>query len=178
MSTIYFDNAATTPLDEEVLSEMLPLFSLNYGNPSSFHSKGLESKDALDDARRRVAAILNCNDNEIIFTSGGTESINLALKGIAFSSRQKGNHIITSSIEHPAVLNTCRYLEKNGFEVTYLKVDKYGMVNPKDIENAITDKTILITIMYANNEIGTIQSIQKRFFTQAKAMAILLCRTL
>jgi|SRR3989339_109102 len=161
MSTIYFDNAATTPLDEEVLSEMLPLFSLNYGNPSSFHSKGLESKDALDDARRRVAAILNCNDNEIIFTSGGTESINLALKGIAFSSRQKGNHIITSSIEHPAVLNTCRYLEKNGFEVTYLKVDKYGMVNPKDIENAITDKTILITIMYANNEIGTIQSIQK-----------------
>ncbi len=158
---IYFDNAATTPVDKKVLNEMLPYFSSKYGNPASFHNKGKEARDAVENARTRVAKILNCKPKEIIFTGSGTESINFALKGIAFANRSKGNHIITSEIEHHAVLHTCEFLEKNGFEITYLKVDKFGLVNPKDVEAAITDKTILVSIIYANNEIGTIEPIAK-----------------
>ncbi|MEK6893607.1 MAG: cysteine desulfurase NifS [Nanoarchaeota archaeon] len=156
---IYFDNAATTPVDKRVLNEMLPYFSDIYGNPGSFHNKGKKAKEAVEDARSRIAKILNCKSKEIIFTSGGTESINFALKGIAFTNKSRGNHIITSEIEHHAVLHTCDFLEKNGFQLTYLKVDKFGLVNPKDVESAITDKTILVSIMYANNEIGTIEPI-------------------
>jgi cysteine desulfurase len=161
MKEIYLDNAATTPYDSKVIEEMLPYFSDFYGNPSSFHSKGKEAKDALENAREKVASILNCNSKEIVFTSGGTESINFAIKGIAFANKSKGNHIITSKIEHHAVLETCRYLEKQGFDVTYLDVNKFGIVDPKEVENAINEKTILISIMYANNEIGTIQPIQE-----------------
>jgi len=157
--TIYLDYSATTPMEKEVVNSMMPYFSEKFGNPGSFHSKGLEAKNSLDSARETVAKILNCTPSEIIFTSGGTESINFALKGIAFQHKLKGNHIITSKIEHHAVMSTCEFLEKNGFKVTYLNVDKYGLVNPKDVEKAITDKTILISIMYANNEIGTIEPI-------------------
>lgn len=161
MKQIYLDNAATTHVDKEVLKEMTKYFSVKYGNPGSFHSKGLEAKEAVDDSRKKIADILNCQTEEIIFTSGGTESVNLAIKGIAFANKSKGNHIITSKIEHHAVLYSCEYLEKNGFDVTYIDVDKYGLVNPEDVKKAITDKTILISIMYANNEIGTIEPIKK-----------------
>ena len=158
----YLDNAATTKVRPEVKEEMLKYFDVVYGNPGSFHGKGLEAKDALEDARERVSKILNCKSKEIIFTAGGTESINLALKGLAKSMKDKGNHIITSNIEHHAVLNTCEYLEKyEGCEVTYLEVDQYGMINPNDVEKAIKENTILITIMYANNEIGTINPIKE-----------------
>jgi cysteine desulfurase len=156
---IYFDNAATTAVDPAVLNAMLPYFSRKYGNPGSFHNKGKEAKDAVENARSHVARILNCKLKEVVFTGSGTESINLAIKGVAFANKSKGNHIITSQIEHHAVLHTCEFLEKNGFEVTYLKVDKFGLVNPKELEAAITDKTILVSIMYANNEIGTIEPI-------------------
>ncbi len=155
----YLDYAALTPIDPEVEKEMKKYNSISYGNPGSMHDAGLAAKDALDSAREKIAKILNCSPNEIIFTSGGTESINLAIKGIAFAS--SGRHIITSKIEHHAVLHTCEYLEKNGFDVTYLNVDKYGLVNPKDVEKAIRDDTILITIMYANNEIGTIEPMEE-----------------
>ncbi|MBS3083565.1 IscS subfamily cysteine desulfurase [Candidatus Pacearchaeota archaeon] len=161
MKNIYLDNAAATPLNQMVIKEITECLTKIDGNPSSFHSKGLEAKEAIDDARKKVANTINCKPNEIIFTSGGTESINLALKGIAFANKSKGNHIITSKIEHHAVLNTCKFLEKNGFNVTYLDVDKYGQVNPQDIEKVITDKTIVISIMYANNEIGTIEPIER-----------------
>ncbi len=155
----YLDYAALTPIDPEVEKEMKKYNSISYGNPGSMHDAGLAAKDALDSAREKIAKILNCSPNEIIFSSGGTESINLAIKGIAFAS--SGRHIITSKIEHHAVLHTCEYLEKNGFDVTYLNVDKYGLVNPKDVEKAIRDDTILITIMYANNEIGTIEPMEE-----------------
>ena len=155
----YLDYAALTPIDPEVEKEMKKYNSISYGNPGSMHDAGLAAKDALDSAREKIAKILNCSPNEIIFASGGTESINLAIKGIAFAS--SGRHIITSKIEHHAVLHTCEYLEKNGFDVTYLNVDKYGLVNPKDVEKAIRDDTILITIMYANNEIGTIEPMEE-----------------
>src|SRR3989344_7177859 len=158
---IYLDYAATTPLDPQVLKEMLPYFSEKYGNPSSMHEKGLEAKQAIEDSRKTIAKILNCNPGEIIFTSSGTESINLALKGIAFANKDRGNHIITSKIEHHVVLDTCKYIESQGFRVTYLDVDKYGLVNPFDVANAITGRTILISIMYSNNEIGTIQQIEE-----------------
>jgi len=156
---IYLDNAATTCLDEKVLHETIPYLKTKYGNPSSFHSKGKEAREAVENARARTARVLNCKSKEIIFTSGGTESINFALKGVAFANKDKGNHIITSQIEHHAVFHTCEFLEKQGFKVTYLKVDKFGLVNLKDVEAAITDKTILVSIMYANNEIGTIEPI-------------------
>jgi cysteine desulfurase len=161
MKQIYLDNSATTPVRKEVLTEMLPYFSKKYGNPSSFHSKGLEARNAVEDARKRVALVLNCKPEEVIFTSGGTESINLALKGAAFANRSKGEHIITSKIEHHAVIEACKYLEKKGFKITYLDVDKNGLVNPADVEKAITDKTILVSIIYANNEIGTIEPIRE-----------------
>ena len=159
---IYLDNAAATSVHNEVKQEMLKYFDLNYGNPSSIHSKGLEAKNAIEKSRETIATIFNCKPEEIIFTSGGTESINLALKGIAKSMKNKGNHIITSKVEHQAVLKTCEYLEKyENCRITYLDVDKFGMVNPKDVESAICDNTILVSIMYANNEIGTINAIEE-----------------
>ena len=162
MKEIYLDNAATTKVREEVVQEMNRYFDVVYGNPGSFHGKGLEAKDSLDEARERVSKILNCLSKEIIFTAGGTESINLALKGLAKAMKGRKNHIITSQVEHHAVLHTCEYLEKyEDCEVTYLEVDKYGMVNPENVKNAIKENTFLITIMYANNEIGTINNISE-----------------
>ncbi|HZK58095.1 MAG TPA: cysteine desulfurase NifS [Clostridia bacterium] len=157
----YFDYAATTPVKKEVLEEMLPFFSINFGNPSSIYSIGRQSRDALDIARDRVARTLNSKSEEIFFTGGGSESDNWAIKGAAFANRDRGNHIITSKIEHHAVLNTCEYLKKRGFEITYLDVDKYGLVSTDDLKGAIRDDTILVSIMYANNEIGTIQPIKE-----------------
>ena len=152
----YFDHAATTAVKEEVLKEMLPYFSLNYGNASSIYSLGRSSKKAIDNARVQVAEALHCHPREVYFTSGGSESDNIALKGLAFANRNKGNHIITTKIEHPAIINTCKTLEKEGFVVTYLNVDENGFININELKNSITDKTILISVMFANNEIGTI----------------------
>lgn len=157
MKKIYLDYAATTPTDRAVVDEMLPYFSLVFGNPMSFHSYGQEAKKAVEVARREIALLIGAMPDEIIFTGGGTESNNFALKGIAYKNRKRGNHIITTSIEHHAVINTCRFLEKQGFHVTYLPVDGYGLINPDDVKRAITGQTILISIMHANNEIGTIE---------------------
>ena len=158
--TIYMDHAATTPVRREVLMTMFPYLSFKFGNASSLHKLGREARDALEESRKKIAKILNARPEEIYFTSGGTESNNFALKGIVAFNRDRGNHIITSKIEHPSVLNTLKIIEKlHGMQVTYLDVDDKGMVNPRDVENAITDKTILVTIMHANNEIGTIQQI-------------------
>ena len=156
---IYLDYAATTKVDERVEKEMLPYFSKIFANPAALHTPGLEAKKSIEDARERIAEVIKAEPNEIIFTSGGTESINLAIKGVAFA-RGKG-HIITCKIEHPAVLETCRFLEKNGFSVTYLDVDEDGLVDEEDVEKAIQEDTILVSIMYANNEIGTIQPVGK-----------------
>lgn len=156
---IYFDHAATTAVKPEVLEAMLPYFSSAYGNPSSIYTLGQQSRAAIDTARQQVATALGCTPREIYFTGCGSEADNWAIKGAAFANRKKGNHIITSAIEHHAVLHTCQYLEKQGFEVTYLPVNEYGEVSPSDVEAAIRDTTILITIMYANNEIGTLQPI-------------------
>lgn len=158
---IYMDNAATTRVKQEVIEEMLPFFTENYGNPSSIYALGGKSKSAVEKARGQVAEALNADKKEIYFTGGGSESDNWAIKGVALKNRDKGNHIITTKIEHHAVLHTCEYLEKNGFEVTYLDVDEYGLISLDELKNAITDKTILISIMYANNEIGTIQPIKE-----------------
>ena len=157
--SIYFDHAATTAVKKEVLQEMLPYFTEKYGNASTVYRIGQVSKAALDDARARVAKVFNCKPNEIFFTGCGSESDNWAIKGAARANKAKGNHIITSAIEHHAVLHTCKTLEKEGFEVTYLPVDEYGLVSTDDVKNAIKDNTILISIMYANNEIGTIEPI-------------------
>lgn len=158
--TVYMDHAATTPVDPRVVAAMLPYFTERYGNASSVYRLGQEARKAIDEARADVARILNCTPREIIFTSCGSESDNLAIRGVAFMNRDKGNHILTSSIEHHAVGHTCEHLEKHfGFQVTYLPVDRYGRVDPADVEKAITQKTILITIMYANNEVGTIEPI-------------------
>ncbi|KKG18171.1 cysteine desulfurase [Methanosarcina sp. 2.H.T.1A.6] len=159
--TIYMDNSATTPARKEVVEEMLPYLTENFGNPSSIYDPGKISKRATEKARQKVADAIGAEENEIYFTSGGTESDNWALKGIAFANRNKGNHIITSSIEHHAVLHTCIWLEGQGFEVTYLPVDKYGRVSPEELKNAIRADTILISIMLANNEIGTIQPVEE-----------------
>ena len=159
--TIYMDNSATTPARKEVVEEMIPYLTENFGNPSSIYEIGKISKHAIDKARKKVADALGAEENEIYFTSGGTESDNWAIKGIAFANRNKGKHIITSSIEHHAVLHTCLWLEGQGFEVTYLPVDKYGMVTLEELKNAIRDDTILISIMLANNEIGTIQPVEE-----------------
>lgn len=161
MNRIYMDNAATTAVSPAVLEKMLPYFTDFYGNASSIHSTGRDARRALEEARRKVAEVLNCKPNEVYFTSGGSESDNWAIKGTAFAQRKKGNHIITSSIEHHAVLHTCQWLEKQGFTVTYVPVDEFGQVNPADVEKAITDQTILISIMAANNEIGTLQPIKE-----------------
>lgn len=157
----YFDHAATTSVDEDVLKEMLPFFSIEYGNPSSIYSIGRHAKKAVEESRQKVARVINSIPKEIYFTSCGSESDNLAIKGIAKANRVKGNHIITSKIEHPAVINTCKSLEKEGFEVTYLDVDKNGFININELEKTIKNNTILISIMYANNEIGTVQDVDK-----------------
>lgn len=157
----YFDHAATTPVSEEVLREMLPYLKFQYGNASSMYGLGRQAKRAIEKARRSVANNIGAKQNEIYFTSCGSESDNLAIKGIAYANKNKGNHIITSRIEHPAVLNACKSLEKQGFEVTYLNVDKNGFVDLQQLLNSIKPTTILISIMFANNEIGTIQPIQK-----------------
>ena len=156
---IYMDHSATTYVRKEVLDAMVPYYSEHFGNPSSIYSIARDSKKAIDTSRAQVAKVLGAEPDEIYFTSGGSESDNWAIKGIAFANRKKGNHIITSAIEHHAVLHTCQYLEKEGFTVTYLPVDQYGLVDPAGLEKAITDKTILISIMYANNEIGTIEPV-------------------
>ncbi len=158
---IYLDHAATTFVKDEVLEKMLPYFTTAYGNASTVYSLGQKCKAALDDAREITAKALGADSNEIYFTASGSEADNWAIKGTARKHRAKGNHIITSAIEHHAVLHTLKALEKEGFEVTYLPVDQYGRVNPADVENAIKDTTILVTIMYANNEIGTIQPIKE-----------------
>ena len=155
----YFDHAATTAVDKEVLEEMLQYFNTEYGNPSSLYSIGRNAKRAVENARSRVANVINSDPKEIYFTSCGSESDNIALKGVAYANKEKGNHIITSKIEHPAVLNSCKTLEKEGFDVTYLEVDENGLINLENLKNKITSKTILISIMFANNEIGTIQPI-------------------
>ncbi|MDO5713718.1 MAG: cysteine desulfurase NifS [Tissierellia bacterium] len=156
---IYMDNAATTAVKPEVLEVMLPYYTQAYGNPSSIYTLGQNAKEAIDAAREKVAKALNAKSEEIFFSGGGSESDNWVLKGIADLYRDKGNHIITTKIEHHAILHTAQYLEKHGFKVTYLDVDKDGLVDPKDLEAAITDDTILISIMFANNEIGTIEPI-------------------
>lgn len=158
---IYLDHAATTPVRPEVLEAMIPYFTTQFGNPSSIYSLAQESRKALDDSRETVARVLGSRNNEIVFTSGGTESDNAAIKGVALALKSTGNHIITSKIEHHAVLHTCHQLEQEGFEVTYLPVDAAGRVNPKDVHAAINEKTTLVTIMYANNETGVIQPIQE-----------------
>lgn len=161
MNTIYLDNNATTKTDEEVVKAMLPYLLENYGNPSSIYKIGRETRKAVEEAREKVAKALNCEVNEIYFTSGGSESDNTAIKGIAHSYKNKGNHIITSKIEHPAVLETCKELEKEGFEVSYIGVDENGIINLKELEASIKPSTILISVMFANNEIGTIQPIKE-----------------
>jgi cysteine desulfurase len=158
---IYLDNSATTPIDPKVLEAMLPYFKENYANPSSIHTMGREIREHLEKARETVASTINADSNEIIFAGSGTEADNLAILGIAKAFRNKGNHIITSSIEHKAVLESCKTLEKEGFEVTYLKVDSNGLINLDELKNSIKDNTILISIMLANNEIGTIQPIKQ-----------------
>lgn len=159
MKHIYLDYAATTPVRKEVLKAMSPYFIKEFGNASSLHSYGMKAAEALDTSRSSIAAAIGAEPDEIVFTSGGTESDNLAIRGAAYANKDKGNHIITSTIEHPAVLNTCNSLGEEGFKVTRVPVDKSGLVDPKAVEKAITERTILITIMHANNEIGTIQPI-------------------
>jgi len=158
---IYLDYNATTPHDPEVIAAMRPYLEKHFGNPSSSHWYGVQTKNAVENAREQVASLLNCQPDEIVFTSGGTESNNYAIKGIAFSRRNRENHIITTQIEHPAVIEVCRFLEERGFEVTYLPVDEFGLVSVSDVQKAVTPKTILITIMHANNEVGTIQPIEE-----------------
>ena len=161
MKSVYMDYAATTYVKPEVLEEMLPYFTNKFGNPSSFYGISRETKMAIDKARGQVAKALNADLNEIYFTGGGSEADNWAIKGICSAYKNKGNHIITTKIEHHAVLHTCQYLEKQGFEVTYLDVDEEGFVKIEDLKNAITDKTILVSVMFANNEIGTIEPIKE-----------------
>ena len=161
MKRVYFDHSATTPVDSEVAKLVLEYMTDKFGNPSSIHSFGREVRKSVEEARDKVAALLGAQAKEIFFTSGGTEADNWALKGIAAANRKKGNHIITSSIEHHAILHTCEYLEKQGFSVTYLPVDENARVNVEDVKKAITDQTILISVMFANNEVGTIQPIKE-----------------
>jgi cysteine desulfurase len=158
---IYMDHAATTSVHPKVLEAMIPYFSRTFGNPSSIYALAQEARKAVDESRSAVAEVLGCKPIEIVFTSGGTESDNTALKGAAFALQKEGNHIITSAIEHHAVLHTCHYLERFGFEVTYLPVDHYGLVSVEALERAITDRTILVSIMLANNEIGTIEPVSE-----------------
>lgn len=156
---IYLDHCATTPVHREVIEEMSPYFGGCYGNPSSIHMEGQLAKKALEDARQKVASLIGAEQDEVIFTSGGTEANNLAICGIAAESRGKGNHIITTVIEHHSVLNTCKYLNQRGYDITYLPVDREGLVMPEQVIDAISDKTILVSVMHANNEIGTIEPV-------------------
>jgi cysteine desulfurase len=159
MKRIFLDHAATTPADPRVVEAMLPFFSESFGNPSSIHSLGLETRTAVAEAREKVAGLIGAASDEIVFTSGGTEADNLAIKGVAQSNAQRGKHIVTTRIEHHAVEESCRYLEKQGFKVTLVGVDQDGLVDPRDVEKAVTPETILISVMHANNEVGTIQPI-------------------
>lgn len=161
MNTIYLDNNATTKTDEEVVKAMMPYLLENYGNPSSIYKIGRENRKVVEESREKIAEILNCKPDEIYFTSGGSESDNTAIRGIAYSYKNKGNHIITSKIEHPAVLETCKQLEKEGFEVSYIGVNENGIINLEELKNAIKPTTTLITIMFANNEIGTVEPIEE-----------------
>lgn len=161
MNIKYFDNSATTRVKEEVLNEMLPFLSIEYGNPSSMYGIGRSAKRAIEEARKRVASLINCKPEEIYFTSCGSESDNTALKGIADKYNKKGKYIITSKIEHPAILHTAQNLERHGYNVTYVDVNKNGIINLEKLQNAINSETILISIMFANNEIGTIEPIEK-----------------
>ena len=161
MRRIYLDHAATTPTHPEVVKAMLPYFTDAFGNPSSIYSYGLEAKGAIEEARTKVAELIGARSEEIIFTSGGTEADNFALKGVAYANEHKGNHIITTPIEHHAVMEACKFLERRGFRITYLSVDEYGLVDPQDVKKAITAKTILISVMHASNEIGTIEPISE-----------------
>lgn len=161
MEIKYFDHAATTPVREEVIKEMIPYFGVQYGNVSVMYSLGRNARRAMNNARNKVASVLNCDINEIYFTSCGSESDNLAIKGFAYANKDKGNHIITSKIEHHAVLDSCKSLESEGFKVTYLNVDENGVIDLQELANSITPETILISIMFANNEIGTIEPIEK-----------------
>jgi cysteine desulfurase len=164
METIYLDHSATTPMDPEVLGAMMRYFANHYGNPSSSHGFGQEAKRAIDEARGQVAALIGADPAEIVFTGGGTEADNMALMGTAFAGSPGRNHIITSAIEHHAVLNTCKYLETRGYVVTYLPVDSQGGVSPEDVQRAITGKTFLISIMHANNEVGTLEPVAEIAF--------------
>ncbi len=157
MKRIYLDHAATTPVRPEVVKAMLPYFTDAFGNPSSIYSYGQEARGAVEEARTRVAELIGARSEEIIFTSGGTESDNHALKGVAFANENKGDHIITTSIEHHAVMQVCKFLENRGTNITRLPVDKYGLVDPEDVRKALTDKTVLISVMHANNQVGTIE---------------------
>ncbi len=159
MQPIYLDYNATTPVDPAVAEAMQPYMLHHYGNPSSTHAYGRATKEAVENARARVAALLGCAAPEVVFTSGGSESNNTVLKGVAYTYRHRGHHIITSAIEHPATINPCRFLEQQGLRVTYLPVDRTGMVDPDDVRKAITPQTLLISIMHANNEVGTLQPI-------------------
>ncbi len=159
MQRVYLDYAATTPTHPEVVKAMLPYFTESFGNPASIYGCGQDAKEAVEAARASIAALIGSREDEIVFTSGGTEADNAALKGVAYASNKKGSHIITSAIEHHAILETGHFLQTQGFEVTFLPVDGYGMVDPDDVRRAITDKTVLVSIMHANNEIGTIQPI-------------------
>jgi cysteine desulfurase len=156
---IYLDHAATTPLRPEVLDAMLPYLTEHWGNPSSIYASARRARQGLDEARERIAATLDAKPREIVFTAGGSESVNLAIKGVAWAASARGRHIVTSSVEHKAGLHTCQLLERSGFEVTYLPVDRYGRVDPADVASAITERTTLVSVMYANNEVGTIQRI-------------------
>ena len=157
MKRIYLDNAATTPVHPDVLKAMLPFYTGAFGNPSSIHALGQEARDAVEAARANIASLIGAASDEIFFTSGGTEADNLALQGVCLANQKKGNHIVTTAVEHHAVLETCKFLEKKGFSLTCLPVDKYGMVDPADVKKAITPQTTLISVMHANNEVGTIQ---------------------
>ncbi len=159
MKRVYLDYAATTPCDPQVIKAMEPYFFEKFGNASSIHSFGQEAKGAIEDSRLALASFLGADPSEIVFTSGGTESNNFAIKGVAYALEKQGNHIITTAIEHHAVIEPCKFLERKGFNVTYVPVDKYGLVSAQDIKRALTDKTILISVMHANNEIGTIQPV-------------------
>lgn len=161
MRKVYLDYSATTPVKDEVLQEMIPYFTQNFGNPSSLYTLGLEAKAALDKAREQVAGLINADAKEVFFTGCGSEADNWALTGVANALKDKGNHIITTKIEHHAMLHTCEFLEKNGYEVTYLDVEADGTVRPETLEAAITDKTILISVMFVNNEVGTIEPIKE-----------------
>ena len=159
MKRIYLDYAATTPTHPEVIKAMLPCYNESFGNPSSIYSYGQEAEGFIEESRERIARYINADSEEIIFTSGGTEADNFAIKSVSFAKEGEGNHIITTSIEHHAVIEACKYLGRRGFKVTYLPVDRHGMVDPNDLKKATTDKTILISVMHANNEVGTIEPI-------------------